>query len=584
MAKPSAQKKPDGDAVTQVNPASPEMILLRKHVDERLNGLRTERYSFWQHWSELARYILPRRYLWLVMPNKGNRGSPINQNIIDSTGTLAARTCSSGMLAGMASPGRPWFKLAIDNDELAALAPVKIWLDEVQRRMLRIFAESNFYNAMAVLLQDLVVFGTGAMLIYEDAEDVIRCQNSAVGEYYLANSARHEIDTFYREFVLSTRQVADTFGLENCSENIKAAMRSGGAMLGKEIKIGHAIEPNPDHVAGAFGMKGMKYREVYWELGSAQNLTLRVRGFHEAPHVAPRWDIIDNDAYGRSPGMDALGDIKQLQVMTKREAQAIDKKVNPPLIADVSLKNQPASVLPGGVTYVQSTQGGVGFKPVYEVNPDLADFKVAKDEVKARINETFFKDLFLMLSQMEGVQPRNELEISERKEEKLIVLGPVLERFENECLDKAIDRSFNIAMRAGLFPPVPQELSGAHIKVEYVSMLAQAQRSVSTTAVERFFAFVGNLAAGKPETLDNVDFDEAVDQYADLMGISPKIVVATAKVAQIRQARAQQQQAQAAMQATQAAVQGAQTLSQTDVGGGQNALQMMLNGGERAAA
>ena len=48
--------------------------------------------------------------------------------------------------------------------------------------------------------------------------------------------------------------------------------------------------------------------------------------------------------------MDALGDIKQLQLEQKRKAQAIDKNVNPPMIADPSMKNEPASLLPGAVT------------------------------------------------------------------------------------------------------------------------------------------------------------------------------------------------------------------------------------------
>src|ERR1039458_6573785 len=102
--------------------------------------------------------------------------------------------------------------------------------------------------------------------------------------------------------------------------------------------------------------------------------------------------------------------------------------VNPPMMADVQLKNEPASLLPGGVTYMQMTANTVGFKPVYEVKPDLSQFAESKKEVQGRLNTTFFRDLWMMLEQMEGVQPRNQLEIMERKGEKLIQLGPVLDR------------------------------------------------------------------------------------------------------------------------------------------------------------
>jgi hypothetical protein len=38
-----------------------------------------------------------------------------------------------------------------------------------------------------------------------------------------------------------------------------------------------------------------------------------------------------------------------------------------------------------------------------------------------------------MISQMDGVQPRNQLEIMARKEEKLMMLGPVLEACTASC-------------------------------------------------------------------------------------------------------------------------------------------------------
>ena len=107
---------------------------LRKRCEGRLGGLRSNRYSWWVHWQELANYYLPRRYKWLVTPNQAARGSPMNQHIIDSTGTLAARTLASGLLAGLTNPSSPWFKFAIEgfDDEGSA---VVLWLAECTRRM-----------------------------------------------------------------------------------------------------------------------------------------------------------------------------------------------------------------------------------------------------------------------------------------------------------------------------------------------------------------------------------------------------------------------------------------------------------------
>lgn len=555
---------------------------LREHLDQKLGGMRVERYSWWAHWRELADFMLPRRYRWLITPNQANRGSQINGHILDSTATVAARVCASGMMSGITSPSRPWFRLTLPTFDLDQSGPVKLWLDEVQTRMMRVFAESNYYTAKATQLLDLVIFGTAPMIIYEDYDDVIRCFNPCAGEYFAASSARLAVSSLYREFTYTIAQLVEEFGLENCSEGIRAAFKTGGAQLVREVIVCHAIEPNDPRQGGEVVPKRFPFREVYWEWGSSQAQILRARGFHESPFSCPRWDLAANDSYGRSPAMDALGDVKQLQLMTRRQAQGIEKLVNPPLKGPVELKNQPASMLPGGITYI-ATQGLEGFKPVYEVPPQVTQISELIQQVGARIKETFFNDLFLMISNLDTV--RTATEIDARREEKLIQLGPVLERFQSESLDQDIERTFAIMHRAGLIPSAPHGIQGQWFDVEYMSMLAVAQRAAATTAIERLAAFVGNLTAADPAAFDNIDPDEMIDEYADALDVPPKVLRAAAQVAQIRQARQQHAQQQQALQTSMAAVQGAQTLSQTDVGGGQNALQAIMGAvGQRAAA
>src|SRR3954464_4011514 len=161
----------------------------RAEIDAELTALRTERYSWWVHWGQLATYILPRRYRWLVTPNQMNRGAAINGTILDSTGTVASRVLASGMMSGITSPTRPWFKLRISGYGADEVNPTNIWLAEVEKRMMHVFQESNFYNAMAVMYMDLAVFGTAPVIIYEDFENVIQCFNPCAGEYYVWNDA-----------------------------------------------------------------------------------------------------------------------------------------------------------------------------------------------------------------------------------------------------------------------------------------------------------------------------------------------------------------------------------------------------------
>lgn len=537
-------------------------------AERRLQGLHRDRYSFWVHWRDLADFILPRRYIWLVTPNRAYRGSQINQNILDSTGTVAARTCASGMMAGLTSPTRPWFKLKIPGFSNSDTShPVALWLAECESRLMRVFSVSNFYNSVAVVYLDLCVFGTAAALIYEDHEDVIRLYNPCLGEYFLENDARMQVGVFARKFVRTLEQVVEEFGEENLPDQTAALYRAGGENLSQEITLCHLIEPN--RAGDAQVAKHFKYREIYWVDGQNEK-ALRIRGFFELPGCFPRWDIEANNAYGRSPGMDALGDIKQLQVEQKRKAQAIDKMVNPPLMADVQLKNQPATLLPGGLTYVAGTNN-VGIKPIYTVMPPVQELMEDIKEVQGRINEIFFKDLFMMVSQLETV--RTATEIDARKEEKLIQLGPVIERFENEFLNPAITRTFNIMQRGGLIPPPPSEIQGHPVEIEYSSMLAEAQRAVATGGIERVLSLAGDMAAVQPDVLDNVDFDAGIDEYATLLGTTPRLIRDPRDVAKIRAQKAQQLQQQQMLEHSADLAKGAQVLSQTPVGaGGQSAL------------
>jgi hypothetical protein len=561
------------------------------HVNERLLGLRVNRYSWWVHARELADFLLPRRYKWLITPNQMTRGSPINQHILDSTGTLAARNLASGMMSGISSPTRPWFRLKVGWRDSTQTSPISLWLAECERLMMLVFQASNFYNSIATVYFDLVIFGSAVMLIYEDFDNVINCVNPCFGEYYLDNDGKYRPAIFFREFTLTVDQVVNEFGEENVSDQVKRLYGEGKAALTREIIVAHAIEPNDD--GRDFGIpKNFKFREAYWEWGGSvypqggyANIHqgfLRKRGFHEAPNIAVRWDLVSNDAYGRSPGMDALPDVKQLQQEVRRKGQAIDKTVNPPMLADVQLKNQPASLLPGGVTYIAGMMQAAnsGFTTAYgNWRPDIAAISEDLNEVRERIRKVFFNDVFQVISQFETRSNVSATEIDARRSEALIMLGPVLERIQHELLSPTIERVFAVMSRAGVLPPPPAEIQGANIDIEYISMLLQAQLASATSGIERTLQMAGSLAGLDPGVMDNIDTDFALAKYSTLMNNDPRIIRSPQQLQAIRQQRAQQQQQEqqnAMADRAQKLSQGAENLSNVDVGGGKNAIQQML--------
>jgi hypothetical protein len=217
---------------------------LRSYFLARLSSLDRERSSFFTTWQDLAGQFAPRRGWFLSGANDSRRGARRDRRIIDNTPLLAARTMASGMMAGISSPARPWFRLRLTIEALNEQPGVRAWLDQVQRLMLEVFARSNLYNCLHTLYGELGVFGTGALWVDEDEETVVRGYTLTVGEYWLASSHRLAVDTLYRSMWWTVRQIVDMFGRDAVSAGIRANYDAG--ILDLEYEIIHAVEPNPN--------------------------------------------------------------------------------------------------------------------------------------------------------------------------------------------------------------------------------------------------------------------------------------------------------------------------------------------------
>ncbi|EAC1527526.1 phage tail protein [Escherichia coli] len=530
----------------------------KERLNKQFAQLESERQSFEPHWRELSDYINPRGSRFLT--SEVNRNDRRNTRIIDSTGTMAARTLASGMMSGITSPARPWFRLATPDPEMMDYGPVKLWLEAVQNRMNDMFNKSNLYQSLPQLYGSLGTYSTGAMAVLEDDEDIIRTMPLPIGSYYLANSPRGSVDTCFRKFSMTVRQLVQEFGLNNVSESVKSMWESG--TYEKWIEVMHSVYPNIDRDTSKLDSKNKPFKSVYYEVGGDNDKLLRESGFDEFPIMAPRWEVNGEDVYGSScPGMLALGPVKALQLLQKRKSQLIDKATNPPMVAPTSLKNQRASLLPGDITYIDQITGQDGFRPAYLVNPSTADLVADIQDTRQIINSAYFVDLFMMLQNINTRSMPVEAVI-EMKEEKLLMLGPVLERLNDECLNPLIDRAFSMMVRKNMLPPPPDAMEGMPLKVEYISVMAQAQKSIGLSSLASTVNFIGQLAQAKPEALDKLNVDQAIDAFADMSGVSPTVIVPQEQVEQARQQRAQQQQQQQMMAMGMAAAQGAKTLSE----------------------
>jgi len=528
-----------------------------EHYRKRWKALESERSNMLGHWRELSDHILGYRGRFLASDrNKAKR----NTKILNNTGRLAARTLASGMMAGITSPARPWFQLGTLDPELAEYGPVKFWLHDVQMKMREVFAQSNVYNQLHALYAELGTFATAPMGVFFDFDNIIRGNTYTAGSYAIASNGRHEVDTFYRQYQMTVGELVKEFGYDKVSQPTRHNWDRGNTE--SWVDVIHVIEPEDD-ADDQRPRSGMAYRSVYFEERQPRDEFLRVKGFEEFPILCPRWEIAGSDVYGTNcPGMDALGDIKALQLHERRKSQAIDKVVDPPLQAPMALQNlMSGGFKPGDMEFVPDT--GNGIRSMYDFRPDLTAIGAEIREDEFRVKRAFYEDLFLMLANSDRRQITAR-EIEEKHEEKLLMLGPVLERLHNELLNPLIKRTFKLMLRAGVLPPAPTELAQTDINVEYISVLAQAQRLTAISGIERLATYTMNLAQVWPEARHKLDAMQSIDEYAQAVGVAPRIVRedkdAEAAVA------AEQRQAAAARAAemAQPMAQSAKALSETD--------------------
>lgn len=515
----------------------------RQRLQERYSALKTERTSWDTHWKEITDYLLP--WSGRYFTTDRNKGNKRGGSVYDNTATRALRTLASGLMAGATSPARPWFKLAAPDPDLNNYHAVKLWLEDVQQRMSRVFQRTNVYRALHTMYEELGSFGTACSIILPDPQKVIHLYPVTVGEFCISQDAQSKVNVFYREFEMTVSQVVREFGYENCSQSVKTLYDRG--TLEAPVTVIHCIEPRDDRDPGKGDRLNMAYRSCYFEVGNNNPVMLREAGFEKFPVLAPRWSVTGNDVYGNGPGMEALPDIRQLQHEQLRKAQGIDYQTQPPLQAPTSMQGRSVNMLPGGVTFHDAPQQN-GIRSSFETNLNLQYLLNDIQDVRARIGRSFYEDLFLMM-QNDMRSNMTAREIQERHEEKLLMLGPVMERLQTELLEPLIDLTFDAMLAQGLVPPPPPELAGMDLGVEFVSVLAQAQRAVGSSSVDRFIGNVGAIAQMKPEVLDKINSDILVDRYADMLGVDPNIIISTEQAQALRQARneAMAQKEQAAM-------------------------------------
>ena len=534
-----------------------------QRVNRRLAGLRHARQCYEEDWKEIAELAHPFRSRLDIGKQSGSRSRRrSNRSMRDNHGRRAARIMEAGIHAGLASESRPWFKLETPDKQMMEYLPVKEFITAAEIAVYDLLAQGTFYAASKGGWGECGLFGTEAGIILEHWKYPHVSHGLTIGEYWIANDECGVPGTLFRRVEMTVGTVIREFGIENVSPQVRRAYDAGRTE--DVVNVIQSIEENTGRIPGRMDAANLPWKSLWWEENredpaDGQRWWLRRSGFHEKPFWASRWDVVAGDVYGFSPGFDALPELRELMKIKKDRRMAAEYLRSPPLVLPSSMQNTRLSMDPNALNFASAADIAAA-APLIQMNPQAVTvLREDLEDVRRGIDSTFYVDLFMAISSMQGIQPRTVEEIVRRHEEQLVQLGPMVTRANSEKLSVVVDRAFGIVARAGLLPP-PQELEGMPLKVQFVSLLTNMQRIAGVREIEAAGAFVMGLAQMNPEVVDKFNFDQAVDEFARIRGTPPNVIRSDEDTEAIRKARRQQEQlmqlaamAQPAKDATQAA-------------------------------
>jgi hypothetical protein len=511
----------------------------------RWDKMEGERSVWKSHWQEVSNYMAPERadFTWQSTP-----GAKRMTMVFDSTPIWALEQFAAGMHSLLTSPTLQWFSMLPEDDGVGQDDGVHAWLDDASRVMYAVFnsPSRNFAAQSYELYRDIGLLGTGVMAEMETPKGDILFSTRHLRECNIAENDEDRIDTLVRRWQYTARQAYAAWGAAAGEKVAKAAQESPD----QKFTFLHDVRPRQVRDIGRADAKHKPFLSRYVCLDDKH--TIMEGGFDEFPYLVPRLDRDVIGPWGRGRGMAALPDVKMLNKMVQLVIKAAQKVIDPPLQVPDD----------GFLTGIKTTPGGVNFyragsndriEPI-RTNGDINLGIEMLNSTRQSIIRAFYVEWMLMPSDMsdpaaagKGVTATYTLQ---QRDEKMRLLSPLLARLQSEFLGPLIDRTFNIlwrrskAMRFGLGSPFkqpPQGLSGARLRVEYVSPIAIAQKTSQLDGVMRLIQLDQTMRQSNPNAPQVLDF-EAILRLAGRDLNTPALALkSTDQVAQEAQQAAEAQ-------------------------------------------
>lgn len=506
---------------------------LAREILLRLEQMSSIRDKFIPRWKDAQRFVAPVVYNWSNLDAVPEVPKRYSSEPCDYLNTLV-----SGLAGYSISPNLNWFKLSLEDTALLSRYGVKDWLEQAEEILAAEFNRSNLYREVIPLLQDGAVIGHGVMLCTEDsATGKLRYATIRPNEIYLDCNDQGDVDTVYRRYVMTTHNAVLFFGEDKVPDRIREDNKDMDKW-GNLNEFVLAVYPDTDSASRS-------WLAVHIDVNGHK--VVRHDSYDDNPFAVFLWDRIPGLPYSNSPAVNALPDIKALNIIKETSLKICQTSAEPPLRVSDTLRN--INLVPRGYTYVSSPDEVI--EPIRTGENYPITLQILED-VKQDIKQWFNVDFFLTLQQKQGKMTATE--VMELQGEKSAVLSSLVVSL-NDTLRKIISRSFDILSKSGRIPPAPESIAGtgAPMKVDFIGPLAYSQKKYHTMGgIAQALQLAAPIMQIFPNAGDWIDADELMKRAMEGQGMPQAVIREDDDVKAIRQQRAQQQaQQQAAAMAQQ---------------------------------
>lgn len=504
-----------------------------KQLVGHLESLRAKRLA---QQRELGRLILPSRGLFQGEDAESLRES----NLFNPAANRALRKAAAGMTQAITPAGNPWFKHAFLLRQDREATGGNEYVDTVDNMLRTVLSAGGFYRAIHSFNKELLGFGCALLGCEESPRTVARYFCQTCGTYCVALDEDGNLDAVARRLLMTPRELARRFGEDRLSDVSRQKLKKDSY---DPVAVRHVVQRRTARDPERADRSNMPWGSWWYEEGGAADF-LDVGGFRSMPFFFTVWEEA-RGVYGTGPGDEALADQKGIEGWELRKAVGVEKMIDPVLVSQGPLKayvdTSPGAVIPSGGF------GADSLKPLYEVNfgPAVQHVQEEINQISLRLEDVMMANIFASMSLETRPAGMTMTEYMDRRRRSAELMGPTVSGYEPRILSPVLESTFGLLEEYGLLPGPPDGLSPfASLNVSYQSPMAQMLEQSGAVAIQSLFELAAPMLRAVPDLADKIDFEQAIDELAQRLGVPASVIRSDETVAAMRQRRAEAQAAQ----------------------------------------